>query len=192
MKQCLLIAFLFLTWTKIFCQTVDTKMYDKPNYYYSKTDFSFVDTLSKWSYNLTLNSKSIWKDTVTKPIAKITFFRTKALFDTISRRTYGRDWAPRIDFEIYNITDSLKCFERSDFTRNVSSCVPPSVGGDIFVVGSFIFLNNDVCLNCDKYDNGIDYCRPTLKKIFSKVRLDKVSSLQEIIEQFDIKQGEPK
>ena len=192
MKKFFLVAFLFLVWTKSFCQIVDTKIYDKPDYYYSKTDFSFVDTLANWSYKLTQYSKGVSNDTIIKPISQITFFRTKALFDSTSRRSKGIDWTPRIDFEIYSIMDSVKCFKVSESVRYFSSCVPPAVGGDIFIIGKFIFLNNNVCLNCDKYDNGIDYCRPTLKKIFSKVRLDKVSSLQEIVEQFDIKQGDPK
>ncbi len=192
MKQNLLFICLFFFLTKSFCQTANSKIYDKSDYYYEQTDFTFIDTLANWSYDLTLSSKSIWKDSLTKPIAQITFFRTKALYDSNSRRTYGKDWTPRIDFEIYDIKDSVKCFERSKFTRNVSSCVPPAVGGDIFVVGNFIFLNNSVCLDCCKYDNTVDYCRPTIKNIFSKVKLGKVASLKEIVEQFDIKQSQPK
>ena len=191
MKQYLLFICLFLVLTKSFCQTANSKMYNKPDYYYEQTDFSFIDTLTNWSYDLTFSFKSIWKDSITKPIAQITFFRTKALYDKRSRLTYGKDWTPQIDFEIYNIKDSVKCFQLSEFTRNVSSCVPPAVGGDIFVVGKFIFLNNSVCLSCYN-ENMVDYCRPTIKNIFSKVNLDKVSSLKEIVEQFEIKQSKLK
>jgi hypothetical protein len=191
MKQYLLVIFLFLVWTKSFCQNADSKTYVNPDYYYSKTDFAFADTLANWNYNLILFSENWGSDTILKPVGEITFFRTKALFDSISRRVYGIDWTPSIDFKIYNITDSARCLERSEFTRHISSCVPPAVGGDIFVVGNFIFLNNSVCLHCYKYDNDVDYCRPTIKNIFSKVRLDKVSNLREITQQFGIKQSKP-
>jgi hypothetical protein len=191
MKQYLLFVFLFLVWTKSTSQTADSKIYVNSDYYYSKTDFTFSDTLINWNYYLTTSVKSIWNDSLAKPIGQITFFRTNPLFDNVNQRSYSKDWTPRIDFEIYNITDSAKCFELAQFTRQVSSCVPPAVGGDIFVIGKFIFLNITVCLRC--YDkNMVDYCRPTIKTIFSKVRLDKVSSLKEITQQFSIKESEPK
>jgi hypothetical protein len=191
MKQYLLFVFLFLVWTKSFCQTADSKMYNKPDYYYTRTDFTFSDTLTNWNYYLNLTSKDIWNDSLTKPIGQITFFRTKPLFDSVNRRSYGIDRTPIIDFVIYNITDSAKCFERSEFTRHISSCVPPAVGGDIFVIGKFIFLNNSVCLRCYN-ENMVDYCRPTIKNIFSKVNLAKVSSLREIVGQFEIKESKPR
>jgi len=191
MKQYLLVVFLFLVWTKSFCQKADSKIYDKPDYYYTKTNFDFTDTLSNWNYDITLFLKNIDSATIIKLVGEITFFRTKPLFDSISRCIYGIDWTPSINFKIYNITDSAKCFERSEFTRHTSSCVPPAVGGDIFIVGKFIFLNNSVCLHCYKYDNEVDYCRPIIKNIFSKVRLDKVSNLKEITQQFGIKQSKP-
>ncbi len=71
----------------------------------------------------------------------------------------------------------------------MSSCVPPDVGGDYFIIGKYIFLNDNVCLNCRKYDTGIDYCRPVINFVISKIDKNRVETLDEITGQFVIGNG---
>ncbi len=158
------------------------------DFYASKTNFKFIDTLARWQYQFDTSYTGSSKDTV-KSLGRITFYRTIALYDTMSRQIYDADWRPVIDFEIFSLRDSIFCFTKSKLSILLSSCVPPDVGGDIFIIGNFIFLNRSVCINCAKYDTGIDYCRPIVKYVFSKVGIAHIAKLQDIVKQFPIKAG---
>ena len=157
-------------------------------YYYSKTDFSFTDTLSFWSYNLDTTYKGDKSNTV-KPIARLTFWRTKSIDDGISARLYNQLWAPRMVFEIYTISALNFCYRSSVATRVASSCRPPDVGGDIIVMGKFVLLNHDPCVSCVRYDTQIDYCRPIVNRIFKQVDMAKITSLMSLVSQFPVKEG---
>ena len=189
MKYRLLIAFIIFSFES-FGQNVvfDTSVNEPPivgEKYYSKTDFSKIDSLQYWKYKLNMKYHGTETDTL-KPIGQIIFLRTKTINDGISKKLYGRDWNPNITFDIFNVADSLNCFKNSTRIRFFSSCVPPQVGGDIIIVGKFLFLNRSVCLSCQRYDSKIDYCRPVLNYIFSNIRKREVETVEELVQQFPI------
>jgi len=156
--------------------------------YYSKTDLTLMDTLAFWNYVLDTTYHGRKTDSI-KPAGQLIFWRTNPINDSISIKVYGRRWVPYMTFDIFHITDSSYCYEISEETRFYSSCVPPNVGGDIIIVGKFLFLNHSVCLNCQRYDTKVDYCRPVINYVFSKVDKTKITSLQSLIDQFVIAKG---
>ena len=162
-------------------------IYEPGSRFTNKTDLSLIDTLERWEYIVDTLFKPRREGTNVKPIATIIFRRNKALYDKKSRETYGRDWMPSMHFEIYNIADSAYCLKESKITAMLSSCVVPDVGSDIFVIGNYIFLNPSVCINCAKYDNGVDFCRPLINFVFSKVNPQQTHTLEEIVGQLPIK-----
>ena len=151
---------------------------------YSKTDFSNVDSLSCWFYVLWIKESSR-KDSI-KSLGELTFQRDHAVKDSISESLYKTGFLPLITFQVYDIKDSAYCFKKSLLIKTVSSCMAPDAGGDIIVFGKFIFVNLKVCLPCKRFDNGVDYCRPIVNKMFSSVDMTKVDSLEQIIGQFPI------
>ena len=157
--------------------------------YYSKTDFSIIDTLNLWSYKLDTTFKGKENDSI-KPIGMITFWRTKPIDDSISKSIYHQLWTPYITFAIFNLSDTNYCFQKSTRTRYFSSCVPPQVGGDIIIVNKFVFINGNVCLSCQRYDTKIDYCRPVINYLFSKLDRNKTTTIQGLADQFIITSGQ--
>lgn len=158
---------------------------DTTSYYYSKTNYDLIDTLDCWNYELDKNYKPDIKDSV-QPMALLTFFRTKPLYDSISLRIYKKPWTPYMSFEVFSLKDSSYCFQESGRIRFLSSCSPPGTGGDIFIIGNFVFLNRDVCLQCVKFDSGTDYCRPLINYLIGKIDKNKVSTIDNIVNQFPI------
>jgi hypothetical protein len=152
---------------------------------YSKTDFSNVDSLSCWFYVLWMKESS-QKDSV-KSLGELTFQRDHEVKDSISQSLYKSGFLPLITFQVYDINDSAYCYKKSLQIKMISSCMAPDAGGDIIIFGKYIFLNLQVCLHCKRFDNGVDYCRPMVNKIFSDVDKSKANSLEEIIGQFPIK-----
>jgi len=188
MRQIIIILGLVISINGLFGQSHSPFLVDNQTYFYAKTDYNKIDSLSLWNYSLDTNCIAKYNES-SIPIGKITFWRIKPLDDGISLKIYNQLWTPRISYEIFNLRDSAFCLKQSRQTRMLSSCVPPNVGGDIFIIGSFIFFNRDVCLDCTKYDNGQDYCRPIIRQIVDKVDKSKVESLDEIVGQFIIKPG---
>ena len=168
----------------LFFDTTNNNRQFNNNKYYSKTDFSIVDTLSLWNFKLDSTFK-VREMYFLKPFAQIIFWRTKPVYD----RKYKESWTPYIAFEIYNSNDSTYCYDKSNRSRFLSSCVPPNVGGDIIFIDKFIFINSDVCLNCERDDTKVDYCRPVINYVFSKVDKTKITTLESILKQFIIKEG---
>ena len=191
MKCFIIICFYSIVATSIFGQTKPLLFFDTTdnnkqfnnNKYYSKTDFSIVDTLSLWNYKLDTTFKGSERDSL-KPFAQIIFWRTKPVYD----KKYKESWTPYIVFELYNSNDSAFCYDKSNRRRFLSSCVPPNVGGDIIFIDKFIFINSDVCLNCERDDTNVDYCRPIINYVFSKVDKTKITTLESILKQFVIKE----
>ena len=151
---------------------------------YSKTDFSKIDSLSCWFYLLTLKNSSHGESV--RPVGEITFQRTHAVDDTISESLYKSGFLPNFTFQVFDIKDSTYCLKKSQLIKTVSSCTSPDVGGDIIIFGKFIFLNLGVCSQCKRYDNGTDYCRPIINKMFLSVDKSKVNSLEQLVGQFQI------
>ncbi len=158
------------------------------NYYYSKTDFSFIDTLELWNYMLDTNRAESKEDSI-KTVGHLNFRRIKPVDDSISKLIYGGLWIPNITFDIYAIADTNFCYQKSSKTRFFSSCVPPNVGGDIIITDKYVFLSRGVCLNCERYDTKIDYCRPVINYIFSHLDNTKITTIQSLVIQFTIDEG---
>ena len=192
MKLCLLLAPLLLVLAKLPAQTVQKTglpIYKKNNYFASRTDFGKMDTLARWNYKLDTSYHNGNGDAV-RPLAALLLWRTKTIDDSISRKVYGRYWRPNISFEVYALRDSAFCKGKSQMTMTVSNCMPPNVGGDLIITGNYIFLNRNVCLACARYDTRVDYCRPVINYIFSRVDKDKAATIKDIVDQFPIKAGE--
>ena len=186
MKKVFLLLFLILTSAMSEAQD-NLKINDSIEFIFrSKGSFISIDSLEYWNYDLRAIDSGQRKDSV-QPIANIIFFRSRPLQDSFSRRIYGKDWSPVMEFSIYKLSDSAFCSRRSNAVAFISSCVSPDVGGDIIIAGNFIFLNNDVCLHCRKYDTKIDYCRPVVNSLFGGLDKNKLSSIEEIVAQFPIK-----
>jgi hypothetical protein len=146
----------------------------------------WIDTLALWNFDLDALKKS-GKE---KPIANIFFWRIKPVDNSVSREKNGRPWTPGIMFDIFNKSDSAFCRTESLRTKVFTTCVGYSVGGDMFTIGDYIFLNRDVCLHCVRYETGFDYCRPVLRKIVGELNRNDVGSLDRIVKQFGIGQGD--
>ncbi|OAD92574.1 hypothetical protein A7A78_01315 [Aequorivita soesokkakensis] len=161
----------------IFSQQIEKKFDYEKEYYPIKNSIQ-TDSLKFWTYSIDYEFEKP-NDSI-KPVAKIKFWRTESINDKKSQKIYGKPWTPSIDFEIYNINDLEFCKESSYLTKVRSSCVKPNVGGDLIIIQNYVLVNKSVCLNCIRYDNGIDYCRPTLDKILSELNLAENSSLSGI------------
>jgi hypothetical protein len=196
MKQ-LLLAYLSLLFNTIaFGQTqsklvLDTannnEHYNNQKFYYNP-DSSFVDLLNLWNYKLDTAYKGRKRDSL-KALGGLIFWRTKPVDDKISKGPNSQPWTPHFTFEIYNLADSDFCYKKSNHVRLYSSCVPPNVGGDMIIIDKFIFINSSVCVSCARYDTKVDYCRPVIRYIFSKIDKTKITTLESLIQQFVIKEG---
>lgn len=153
--------------------------------------FCQVDSLEFWSYTLHTYSKT----KSDKSIGRITFSRIKPVNDSgaqevvfLGKRVgvYCEKYLPNISYYIYDLADSVECKRFSRRTKIFSSCLGPSVGGDLVKVGPYIFLNRDVCVECVGSQPDIDYCRPTVNKILTNVNLFKTKTLEEFVQQFGI------
>ncbi len=159
--------------------------------YYPNTDFSFIDSIKLWNYQLDPIFRGDEKDSI-KSIGRLIFWRTKPINDGISKKLYGQYWTPYITFDIYKLTDSVFCYKKSIRTKIFSSCIAPDVGGDIIKIGSYILLNHDVCLSCQRHDTKKDYCRPVLKIAFSKIDKNGLTSVESLMNQIILSKGQLK
>lgn len=153
---------------------------DTSKRYYSKTDFSNIDTLEFWQFGVDTTPKLRKQDSI-HPIGIIQFWRSVPINDSVRMEIYDKLWTPSISYKIYNIRDSLYCQKLSRNARYISSCVPPVVGGDLIMLGDLILVNTSVCLNCSHYGSRIDYCRPVLNKVFNSIddtQINTISSLE--------------
>jgi hypothetical protein len=168
---------IFLSSFSIFCQEIG-EQFDYEKKYYPVKNTVQTDSLKYWTYSIDYEFKRP-NDSI-KPVGQIKFWRTESIDDKKSQEVYGRPWTPSIDFDIYNITDLEFC-ERIQININrASSCLPPNVGGDLIIIQNYVLINRWVCVNCIRFDNGIDYCRPTLNKVLSELNLTENSSLNGI------------
>lgn len=192
MNKLLILPFLFLSFTSSSVgQSIvfDTTTYKGglPNHF-NKTDFSLVDTLQYWNYFLDTTHINETNDSI-KPIGQLVIWRTKPIDDGISKKLYGKLWTPNYVFNIYKKVNWDYCLRKAISARIFSSCVPPEVGGDIIAAGNFIFLNDNVCLSCQHFTTKIDLCRPVINYLFSRVDQTRVTTLQSLVDQFEIKAG---
>ncbi|HXL55322.1 MAG TPA: hypothetical protein VN958_03630 [Chitinophagaceae bacterium] len=188
MKQSFFIISFLLTVINLFGQKTSDRLYNSKDLQYSKTDFKVIDTLKYWNYSLNLSYKGQSSDSI-KPMGQLIFWRVKSLPDKMSREVYNSNWLPFMTFDIYKIRDSTFCKKISRQTIMLSSCVPPSVGGDMLIVGKYILLNKSVCLQCEKYDTNVDYCRPVINFVLNKAASNNALTIEEIVKAFPIKEG---
>jgi hypothetical protein len=179
--------FLSLLILKTQGQNPNYKIYDPNDLSYSKTDFTIVDSLKYWHYQLSFSVDNESKDS-TKPIGRISFWRTKP-FTSPSQEVSENRWRPFIEFEIYALKDSIYCKKKSIQARIYSSCIAPQVGGDLFIISNYIFLNTQGCVNCLRESTNIDACRPTLNYLFTWVNPSHVKTIEDITKQFPISKG---
>ena len=168
---------IFFSSLSIFCQEIGENFDYKKRYYPIKNTVQ-TDSLKFWTYSIDYEFQRP-NDSI-NPVGQIKFWRTESIDDKKSIEIYGRPWTPSIDFDIYNIIDLEFCEQAKININRVSSCLPPNVGGDLIIIQNYVLINRWVCVNCIRYDNGIDYCRPTLNKILSELSLLENSSLGEI------------
>ena len=193
MKLNLIIFLLFFAFNSfgqsfVFDNNHNSGHLDKNDYYYSKTDFSIVDTLKLWNYQLDTHVTTRKEDSI-KTIGQLHFWRITPIDDSISKIVYNRLWTPHITFDIYSIKDTTHCYQISSRTRFFSSCVPPDVGGDIIITDKYVFVSRGVCLNCTRYDTKIDYCRPVINYLFTHLDRTKITTIQSLVRQFTIEEG---
>ncbi|WP_452227658.1 hypothetical protein [Lacinutrix sp. MEBiC02404] len=146
---------------------------------------SDINEIKYWTYKIDYDFKDT-RNTL-KPIGQIEFLRTKSIPDKLRKEVYNEPWFPAIDFEIYNLSDLKYCEEVSKKTKFTSSCVDESIGGDIIIVGNYIFINTWACVNCVGTKNGTDFCRPILNNILSKLNLTESSTLKDIDKEIGMK-----
>ncbi len=149
----------------------------------------FLDSISNWSYLFDKTYKGFRNDSI-RAMGLVTFQRVKPPKEGIISET-GKVFIPSMDFEIFHLTDSAFATRKSTFTKVISSCMPPNVGGDLFIVGKFIFVNRDVCVNCRQYPDTIDYCRPMIRKILAGANQDKALTLEEILASLPVNPAMP-
>lgn len=174
MKFRLLILTIFLNTAIVYGQENKSLFLNTQSNYYDSTDFSKSDFLNAWFYVLQ-ESNLDYDDPIT-PIGRLVF----------QRKNMIKHWTPNFTFHIFNIVDSAYCFQKSVSVRNASSCVPPNVAGDIIIIGKFILLNTNICLQCKNIDDRRDYCRPVINKILSAVDPTKTETLDDLVKQFPI------
>ena len=185
MKQLSLIIAIGCASLRLLAQGPDIVFHSSGADNYSKTDFSKIDSLNCWFYVLT--DKSPGYEDAVKPVGQLIFQRTHAAKDKIREELFNGGFVPNVIFQIFDIKDSAYCFKKSRTIRTVSSCNSPDVGGDIVILGKYIFFANSVCLQCKGFDNSLDYCRPVINKIFLSVDRKKAASLEQMVKQFPIK-----
>ena len=155
---------------------------------FSAVNLKNIDTLSLWNYQLDTPFVSGFRDSI-KPVGHISFWRIKPFAADLEKNKNTRA-VPFIDFEIFDIRDSSFCDQQSRKIMFITNCVPPNVGGDLFAIGHYIFLNRWACVSCGSQSEPLrDYCRPVINFIFSRFSGNERSSLADIVRQFPIKAG---
>ncbi|MEY2702716.1 MAG: hypothetical protein RLY43_1352, partial [Bacteroidota bacterium] len=92
-----------------------------------------------------------------------------------------------INFSIYKMSDIEKCKFQSVKTKALSSCISTNIGGDIHLIGNYILLNEDPCVNCLNPKTEIDYCRPIIKYLLSNIIISNDSTFLDIENQIRLK-----
>ena len=159
-------------------------VYDTTDKYYAGIDFTFKDNLSYWTYDFR-SRKPTKKD---QSIGHITLWRTEK-WDDNKDKEFHVSWNPGISFDIFNLKDSAKALELSRTMRSLTVCKIPQVGGDLFVLGNFVFVNSEPCVSCYRKLTNKEYCRPMINLLFSGIDISKISRLKDLINQLPIKEN---
>ena len=141
---------------------------------YSRAELIY-DSISLWSYDF-------WdvepKDSLI--ICKIMFFRNKPVNDSLYQRVYGGKKTPSIIYSVYPVSmlDSIRTM--SKHVQMFTSCAPPSIGGDYYVLNDFILINYSSCVNCASADYKSDLCRGNVKTILKSVSTNKYDTFEDL------------
>lgn len=144
-----------------------------------------LDTISQWDFKIDYSVKNT-SDSI-KPLAVLHFFRKEHLFLISSDHKQKSKWTPEINFSIYKMSDIEKCKFQSVKTKALSSCISTNIGGDIHLIGNYILLNEDPCVNCLNPKTEIDYCRPIIKYLLSNIIISNDSTFLDIENQIRLK-----
>jgi len=170
-----------------FGQHFDYKVNPPNDYHRLGTAQKNMDTLSLWNYRLDLTYVPARHDSAT-PLGFIRFWRIKPIANDPILNEQAPP--PGINFEIFDIRDSSFCYRSAHNAIFYSSCVPPNVGGDVFVIGKFIFLNRSACVHCGSAGAPhVDYCRPVINFIFKTLADSDISTLADIVRYLPIRSG---
>ena len=175
-----------LALTLLFGTQVDgqNNVYDTTDKHYTGIDFRFKDDLNYWTYQFK-KRKATKKNLA---IGHISLWRTEK-WDDNKDKEFHPSWNPGISFDIFNLKDSIAALELSKTMRSLTICETPQIGGDIFVVGSFVFVNSEPCVSCYRKLTNEEYCRPTINFLFSGINISKFSTLKDLINQLPIKEN---
>jgi hypothetical protein len=157
--------------------------------YNTKINFSLIENLQLWNYSIDTTYHGRESNSI-KSIGQLIFWRKKPMPDTLFKYIPNNLWSAAFTFDIFTIADTNYCYRWSRMTRSFSSCVPPNVGGDMIIIDKYVFLNDDICLNCERYGTKADYCRPVINYVFSKLDRSKISTIQSLVQQFVIAKRE--
>jgi hypothetical protein len=149
----------------------------------------FMDSLQLWRYSLDTSYHGSQYYSI-KPKGEVIFWRIRPVDDTTSWKLRGLVCNPVMAFDVYDIKDTAYCFKRADTIHIISNCQYPNSGGDVIMTGKYVFFNCHPCISCKRFDTGVDYCRPVIEYIFSKVDKKKTTTIQSLVKQFPIAEGE--
>ena len=173
-----MILLYFICSTSLFGQT--NQQTQKGNYFASKSGDYFKKVIRPWKYQYikTQTGDSIG---AVKKIGEITFWRSEAIYDEVSKKY----WKPDIRFDIYLASDSNYVRRLAKEIKLVSSCDSINKGGDVLLLGHFILVSSSACVNCSSSSN-IDYCRKIVKHILESVSNKDTYNWDAILKQFII------
>jgi hypothetical protein len=171
--------------------------------HYSKTNFNKVDTLERWCYSISYKVKPSRFDPA-KPLCLVSFNRTSSFTDSTGYLEYKKgfevnseienylkeqiSYKPFIHFLVYQIRDSAAAYKISEFNMRFTANPPPNGGGDLFTIGNFIFVNDEMSIRCcSPFGGKIDYCRPLINFIFMPLKTKKFLTVAELLSQLPIK-----
>jgi hypothetical protein len=180
MKYSMILKFVFLILifnATVYSQTNRILFDQKEN---PLTDFNNIDNITLWNFEITYLSNQN-TDSISS-LAFVKFFRIEPEKIKVSKRKY-ENWKPSMYFDVYNLKDSTYCKKISNKTEKMSSCVTPNQGGDLIIIGNYIFLNNHSCISCSRFieeKQSKDYCRPIINKILTEIDISDKSSLKQI------------
>lgn len=207
MKQSVLIISLSLLSSLSYGQSPKETIFScrtkEDSLHYSKTNFTLIDSIDRWCYKIIANYKPSRIDS-TVPLCQVHFTRSEDLVDSSGYYKYLKLYGPSkkssftrnesvrfkpyIIFRVYSLKDSVAAFRIASFASLITSCAPPYAGGDLFIAGSFIFVNDELCLKCSAAFGGeVDYCRPLLNFIFSSLKNSNAPTVEDLLTHLPIK-----
>lgn len=143
-------------------------------------DFSNIDTIDLWSYDLILNQNIGIKDSLNK-IGNVVFFRTAKM-----KTLHGLPIKPYIHYAIYESADAVSANLFSQSIKDVSSCFMLR-GGEKLRIGNYILVNANICSGFLDY-KGREVCLPMVDYLLSTVRVNPEATIVEILKKLPVKE----